>query len=336
MAVEFTSYLHTLVRQLHLGPREEREIALELQGHLEDNAAELKAQGIDQDTAQALAMQRMGNPAEVARKMYGVHSPALWRDIALATIPHFLLAALFALRLWSHYFLVALVLIGITLVTWRNWRAGNPSKWSYSWLGYTLAAPALSWLLALITLGYGGWTLLTTGQLPFNTVFFLLLIGYVPFSMWVVGTVVAKVIRRDWLLASLSALPFPFLTSWLLFLNWEGGLWDVHRQQVQESDTDRALIFLALAITTAAFLKIGPRLVKIGLLTISTAVLVIVTAAALPVGFNALAIILMVVASLAFLLSPAVLDSQLGHRGFRRTGFNSGTEVVTHWFASHK
>jgi len=336
VGVEFTSYLHTLAGQLHLGPRQEQEIVLELQGHLEDNAAELEAQGMDQASAQSLAIQRMGNPAEVGRKMYGVHSPALWQDIALATIPHFLLAALFALRLWSHYFLVALVLIGIALVTWRNWRAGNPSKWSYSWLGYTLAAPALSWLLALITLGYGVWTLITTGQLPFNSVFFILLIGYVPFSMWIVGTVAGKVIRRDWLLASLSALPFPFLTSWVLFLNWQGGLWGANRQQVQESDTDRALVFLALALTTAVFLKIGPRLVKIGLLTVATAVLVIATAAALPVSVNALAIVLMVVASVVFLLSPAVLDSQWGHRSSRSPGYDSDTELVTHWFASHK
>ena len=209
MAIELTDYLHSLARRLHLEPGESQDIMLELEGHLEDKAAELESQGMDREAALQVAMRGMGAPELVASGMYKVHSPGVWRDVLLATVPHFLLAALFALHLWSHYFLVTLLLIGIALVTWRNWRAGNPSKWSYSWMGYTLAAPTLSWLLALITLGYGGWTLVTTGQLPFNIILFVLLIGYVPFSMWIVFGVVRKMIRRDWLLASLTALPFP-------------------------------------------------------------------------------------------------------------------------------
>ena len=248
-------------------------------------------------------------------------------------MPHFLVAALFALHLWSHYFLVALLIIGISLVTWKNWRAGNPSKWSYSWLGYTLAAPAISWLLALITLAYGCWTLLTTGRLPFNIVLFFLLIGYIPFSMWVVFSVVSKVLRRDWLLVSLTALPFPFLTSWVLFLNWQGGLWTNHGERMQDSDTARALIFLALAVTTAVFLKIGPRAVRIGLLTLTTVILVAITAASLPVNLGMIAILLMIVASVAFLLSPAMIDSQR-HGGKHLSNRLDSGEVVTHWFTN--
>ena len=334
MAAEFTDYLLALSRQLRLDAAQEQEIIQEVRGHLEDKAADLEAQGMDRDAALDHAVREMGTPKTVARSMYEVHSPGVWRDVLLATVPHFLLASLFALHLWSHYFLVGILFIGVTLVTWRNWRAGNPSKWSYSWLGYTLAAPILSWLLAMITLGYGGWTLVTTGQLPFDVILFVLLIGYVPFSMWIVFNVVCKVIRRDWLLASLTALPFPFLTSWVLFLNWEGGLWSDHRERMQETDTDRAFIFLALAVTTAVFLKVGPRLVKITLLTMCTVVMVIVTAASLPVGFNVLAVSLMMLASLVFLLSPAMLESQIAHCRRRYPHGGPGGEVVTHWFAN--
>lgn len=312
--MEFGNYISTLARQLRLGStQEEQEIVQELESYLEDKVAELEAQGIDHNTALDLAMQELGNPKAVARKMYEVHSPAVWKDVLLATVPHFMLAALFALHLWSYYFLVALLLIGITLITWRNWRQGNPSKWSYSWLGYTLAAPALSWLLALIALAYGGWTLFTTGRLPFNATLFFLLVGYIPFSMWMVVGVVYKVVRRDWLLASFSSLPFPFLTSWVLFLNWQGGWWGFHTERMQESDTARALIFLALAVVTAVFLKIGPRVIKIGLLALTTAILIVITAASLPVDFSFLAFLLMIIASVAFLLSPAMLESQLNH-----------------------
>lgn len=314
MPFELANYLHALARRLHLDPAEKDEIILELEAHLEDKAAELETQGVDKDTAMARAVEEMGAPNAVARGMYEVHSPGVWRDVLLATIPHFLLAAFFALHLWSHYFLVSLLLIAIAFVTWRNWRAGSPSKWSYSWMGYSLAAPALSWLLSLITLGYGAWTLLTTGHLPFNVVLFFLLIGYVPFSMWIMANVIFKMVKRDWLLASLTALPFPFLTSWILFLNWQGGLWSEHAERMQDSDTARAFIFVAMAVTTAVFLKVGPRLLRIGLLTVTTSILVIITAASLPVSLNALAVILMIVASLAFLLSPAMLESKIERR----------------------
>ena len=314
MPFEVTNYLHSLARKLHLDPAEKDDIIQELEAHLEDKAAELETQGVDRDTAMARAVAEMGAPNAVARGMYEVHSPGVWRDVLLSTIPHFLLAALFALHLWSHYFLVSLLLIAIAFVTWRNWRAGSPSKWSYSWMGYSLAAPALSWLLSLITLGYGAWTLVTTGQLPFNVVLFFLLIGYVPFSMWIMANVIFKMVKRDWLLASLTALPFPFLTSWVLFLNWQGGLWSEHAERMQDSDTARAFIFVAMAVTTAVFLKVGPRLLRIGLLTVSTSILVVITAASLPVSLNVLAVVLIIVASLAFLLSPAMLESKVERR----------------------
>ena len=326
MPFEVTNYLHALARRLHLDPAEKDEIIQELEAHLEDKAAELETQGIDHDAAVARAVQEMGAPNAVARGMYEVHSPGVWRDVILATIPHFLLASLFALHLWSHYFLVSLLLIAIAFVTWRNWRAGSPSKWSYSWMGYSLAAPALSWLLSLVTLGYGAWTLLTTGQLPFNVVLFFLLIGYVPFSMWIMANVIFKMVKRDWLLASLTALPFPFLTSWILFLNWQGGLWSEHAERIQDSDTARAFIFVAMAVTTAVFLKVGPRLLRIGLLTVSTSILVIITAASLPVSLGALAVILMIVASLAFLLSPAMLESKMESRWLKAESFSDLSE----------
>ena len=178
----------------------------------------------------------------------------------------------------------------------------------------------------LNTLNYGAWMLLTTGQLPFNVVLLFLLIGYVPFSMWITAKVIFMMVKRDWLLASLTALPFPFLTSWILFLNWQGGLWSEHAERMQDSDTARAFIFVAMAFTTAVFLKVGPRLLRIGLLTVSTSILVIITAASLPVSLGALAVILMIVASLAFLLSPAMLESKMESQWLKAESFSDLSE----------
>jgi len=142
MPFEATNYLHTLAGRLHLDPAEKNEIIQELEAHLEGKAAELETQWTTHDGAVAHAVQEMGAPKASPRGMYKVHSPVVWRDVIVATIPHFLLASLFALHLWNHYFLVSLLPIAIAFVTWRNWRAGSPSKWSYSWMGYSLAAPA--------------------------------------------------------------------------------------------------------------------------------------------------------------------------------------------------
>ncbi len=46
----------------------------------------------------------------------------------------------------------------------------------------------------------------------------------------------------------------------------------------------------------------------------STSILVVITAASLPVSLNVLAVVLMIVASLAFLLSPAMLESKVERR----------------------
>ena len=330
---ELQRYLHALTKKLRLDPRTNREIALELQGHLEEKIEELEEEGLTYGEALSRALGELGQPDVIARDMYSVHSRGSWRDILLAALPHLLLASLFALHLWTRYVLVAVLLIGVTFVTLRGWKTGRP-KWTYSWLGYSMAAPALSWLMALIALGYGTWKYVTTGALPFSFPIYLLLIAYIPFSLWIMANVVMRVVRQDWLLASLTALPFPFLTSWMLFLNWQGGLWAGDTPEVRATDTDRALVFLALAVTTGVFLKVGQRLVKIGLLTASTIVLVVFTTVAVPLSFGLVSVILITLASVAFLLSPAIIQSRLDRRERTYPSFEGGEEVVTHWFTN--
>ena len=330
---QLQSYLHALTRKLKLDPRTNREIALELQGHLEEKIEELQEEGLTYGEALSRAVRELGRPDLIARDMYSVHSRGSWRDILLAALPHLLLATLFALHLWTRYVLVAVLLIGVTFVTLRGWKTGRP-KWTYSWLGYSMAAPALSWMLALVALGYGTWRYVTTGALPFSFPIYVLLVAYIPFSLWIMAMVVMRVVRQDWLLASLTALPFPFLTSWMLFLNWQGGLWAGDTPEVRATDTDRALVFLALAVTTGVFLKVGQRLVKIGLLTASTIVLVVFTTVAIPLSFGLVSVILITLASVTFLLSPAIIQSRLDRRQRGYQPFEGGEEVVTHWFTN--
>jgi hypothetical protein len=307
-------------------------VLLELRGHLEEKVLELEQSGRDHAEALDLALQELGHPDSIAKGMYSVHSRGSWRDILLATFPHLLLALLLALHLWSRFVWVVALVVVVTFVSLRAWRAGAP-KWTYPWLGYAMAAPTMSCLLALVTLGYGGWFYFTKGALPFSLPILILLAATVPFSLWIVAAMLIRVIRQDWLLASLTALPFPFLTSWLLFLNWQGGLL-APPARLHESDYGRALVFLALALVTAVYYRIGHRFLKIGLLTATTGVLVVYTTLAAPLSFGLLAAILITIASMSFLLSPAILERRMGLRQLRYDSFNLERKVVTHWFLS--
>jgi hypothetical protein len=326
------SYLHAMRRKLKLDADTNSDIVLELHGHMEEKIEELKEEGLTHEEALSQAVRDMGHPDLIARGMYSVHSRGSWRDILLATLPHLLLATLFALHLWTRYLLVCVLVIAVTFVTLRGWKSGRP-KWTYSWLGYSMAAPALSWLMALMALGYSGWKFFTTGALPFSVPIYLLIIAYIPFSLWIMANVVLKVVRQDWLLASLTALPFPFLTSWILFPNWQGP-WAAGGAEVRATDADRALVFLALAVTTGVFLKVGHRLVKIWLLTVSTVLLVVFTLVAAPLTISLISIMLVIIASVAFLLSPAILQSRLERREQSRLPIEGGGEVVNHWFTN--
>ena len=83
----------------------------------------------------------------------------------------------------------------------------------------------------------------------------------------------------------------------------------MHRQKMLKGNTDTLLP-----------LKVGPRLLQIGLLTVTASTLMIITAASLPVSLSALAVVLMIVASLAFLSSPAILNSKLERRQYEANG----------------
>ena len=324
------SYLANLAKQLQLVPGEKDDILKEMKDHLEERTAEMEEAGLSPLEARRRASQQMGRPGVVADDLYAVHSRGSWRDILLATLPHLLLAALFALHLWTEILVLMVAMALFTFIAYRGWK-NSGAKWTYSWLGYSLAAPTISWIMAFMALGYAGYTLLTTGSLPFGIPLLLALIIYVPISLWILAGVIMRLVKRDWLLASFTALPFPFLTSWILFLNWQGFLWS-GSSKIQETDTDRVVVFLALAVTTAIFFKVGRRLVQIALLTLSTALMVVYTVVAIPLTFGILAVILVILSSVAFLFSPAILDAFLALRKSSRRPARGHRQVVTHWF----
>ena len=156
MNIQVNDYLHALLQKLRVEPEMSNGILLELRSHLEERAKELEEEGFSTREAVAHAVRELGHPNLVAKGMYSIHSKGSWRDVLLATLPHLLLAALFALHLWSRYLLLSVLLVGVTFVALVGWRAGKP-KWTYSWLGYSIGGPRP--LVAHGFSGLGSWSL---------------------------------------------------------------------------------------------------------------------------------------------------------------------------------
>ena len=59
MPFEVKNYLHAMTRKLHLESSEKYQILKELEGHVEDKAAELQLKGLDHETAMTRAVEEL-------------------------------------------------------------------------------------------------------------------------------------------------------------------------------------------------------------------------------------------------------------------------------------
>jgi hypothetical protein len=314
---EVQGYLQELARRLKLDPERRREILQELQSHLEDEVRAFQEGGLDPRTALRRSLELLGQPKELARQYYAVHSPASWRDTSLSVLPHLFFAVLFALHLWITSLWVVLFLIGATVISVSWWRRGQP-KWAYPWVGYCLVIPIFAWVLALQTFGQGVWSFLRNGSIPLFVLAYpglLLAVLVVPGVVW---SVLVRIIRRDWLYASLIALPFPFLTAWLLYLNDHGGLWAYNSRALLAVDGATALLFLGLAATTAAVYRIGQRPYRVAILGLATPLLVLLAGLSYEANVLSWSVFLLLLLSIALIALPAYMDARLERREERR------------------
>ncbi len=301
------NYWRDLLRQLHLDSSSKTEVLKELQTHVQDKIRDLMEKGLSPEQAFRLALESLGKPRAIALKIYEIHSSSSWKDTLIGVLPHLMFSLLFAFHLWTNVTLVVLLLLGTALVSLRGWRNGRPS-WTYPWLGYSLLAPVVSWVLALAALGYGAWSLVTSGKLPYGLPIYLASLIYIPVSLWIVISILRNVIKQDWLLASLTTFPFPFLAYWLLYMNSHAALFN---HSFRQADTSTALVFLLLAISTAIFLHVGKRLLRIALLILTTPPIVVMAWMSHQGGPGYPVIFLYSVVSVALLLAPALIEQRL-------------------------
>lgn len=322
-------YLSDLGGQLHLGPREQQEILYELEAHIEDKAQELMEDGVSSDEALSHALNDLGPFQKVARQFYEVHSRGSWYHTALAVLPHLLLSLMFALHLWTVPVWVFVMMTVAIVISVIGWRKGRP-RWTYPWLGYCLMAPIVSWGLAMSTVGYGAWGIVTQGALPLGIPIYAASFAYFAFSLWLVIRIVSKAARPDWVMASLAVLPIPFLAYWLFyFYNGEETLQSAGLR-LQEVDSSAAVVFLILAVATAIFFRIGRRLARVALLVITTPSMIILAWVSYQGGPSYVAVFLYSAISLAVLLSPALFDLKEGQAEPRALPFQHRTHGSSH------
>ena len=310
MTSEVRVYLKNLKKSLHLGPRKEKEILREIQCHVEDRALELQEQGMSEDASMEEALRGLGSPNAIAEGMYNTHCRTSWGDAALASVPHLITAIYFSLHLWSNLAWVVLGYAVILAIAVGGWRSGRP-VWAYPWVGYSMAAPVAIWFFAFMALVTGAWSLMTDGTLPLHPLAYVGILIYIPLALPIMSAVLVRVVRTDWIFASLMGLPFPFIATWLVFLQGRGGMLAYQTEQFQMTDSYTSMGLLALAVTTAIFCRMRQRLPKLSLLLIAIPVVFALVYLSYRSEAGPLGLIGMSAICVGFLLSPYLLESRI-------------------------
>ncbi len=297
MATEMDRYLKDIRENLRINPTTEEEVLTELEMHAEDRLREMKEAGLSDEEAAKECVGLLGSARLVARQIYEVHSQGTWRQALLASLPHLLVAALFALKWWGIAWLP--VLIGSAIATAiYGWCRGKPS-WLFPWLGYALLPVVAAGLLLLYL--PTGWAWAT-------------LLAYIPLVLWLLCYLIIKSIKQDWLYSTLMLLPVPRFVGWFLAAQQENKFAGLNLGRLNDFAPWIVLSFLVLAISAVVFIRRRQRRLKVMALGISGVLtLVTVAFAGSRVGFPVfLALILLL---LVFLLVPAFLDHRLRHGG---------------------
>lgn len=267
MRREVRTYLDQVRTHLHLDPRTERRVLRELSTHFDEKVTDLSEQGMSEEQAAASALASFGDARSIARMMYEAHSRGTWTDALIGCQPHLIVAALFATHVWRHPLMLAVAFAAIAVIAMLAWRNGS-SPWMYTWVGYAvLPLLVMSYLsldpvwrtVSFVLSGHGA-------PAPF---WHLGLLGLVDlFTLWLIATTAVAVARRDWLLLSLMVLPLPILGLWLITVTQSNGV-VVDALRGLESGFSRwdgamGYVFVVLGVTTALFVRLRQRALKVG------------------------------------------------------------------------
>jgi hypothetical protein len=130
-------------------------------------------------------------------------------------------------------------------------------------------------------------------------------------AIWLLVRITIRVVRRDWLLASLMLVPLPIVGCWLFFIEQAGGVFG--RAGLNHWDGSMALALGVLGITSVVFIRLRQRVLKGGAVVTVGAISMMMVGQSLwgDIGFfglMALSLFMLIV-----LFTPALLEAVIGH-----------------------
>jgi len=305
MLGEVKSFLNTVRLQMKLDSSSEKEILTELYNHFEDRVQELQESGLSEEEAIAMASREFGPSQKVAEELHDVHSISDWPQAVMAALPHVLFGLLFAFRQWTNAFWLSIIIISVFGAVAYGWKHNKPT-WFFTWLGYALTPLLVVGLLLLdkaMSAGVlsGSWWLWASVIVHFSVVAAICTI------------ILAHTWRRDWLLGSLSVLPFLAVIGWVLTDRWNDRLMQgggfLHGLEPWV-----ALSFLALAGIVMIFTRLKKRWLRVGVLLVAALVILTMMASASGRSVNLANLVFLAIIALAVILGPALVDRRLGPR----------------------
>jgi len=312
MLPEIRKYLDEVRLHLHLDAATERQVIGELYTYFQEKVAELRQKGLSEEAAVKVAITSFGRARVVARLMYEAYSKGSWPEALIASIPHLMLAGLFAAHAWNHIILAPMAFTAIVVVTIFGWWHGKPN-WLYPWIGYSLVPLIIGGYESIPVLKQAV-SFLLQGEGTLSNIWTMLLILVAgAFFTWLMVRTTIRVVKRDWILASLMLVPVPILGSWLFNIEQVGGLFQGTGAALHQWDMSMAVACAMLGVTSATFIRLRQRTLKIGaLITVGSIVLTAVVHNLWGVAgfFSSTAIFLLM---LVFLFIPALVEAKIGH-----------------------
>jgi hypothetical protein len=292
-------YLDSIRENLRLDHSVENEVIHELETHIEDELQELKEAGLSEEEAAKTCLTLLGSAKSVARQIYEAHSQGSWTQALLAAMPHMLFGLLFALSWWRGVGWLLGMLILVLGMAVYGWWQGKPA-WLFPWLGYSLLPVAAAGLLLL--------------YLP-QGLSWVAIVVYLPLALWLLYSITAKTLRKDWLFTSLMLLPVPAIIGWLIAVEPINQLPEHWLQRMEQFAPWIGLTFIALGLTVATFIRLRQRWLRISVLVASGLLSLMVVAYYTEGRLSLPALLVLVVVMLLLLLSPALIERTLRHTG---------------------
>jgi hypothetical protein len=254
-----SKYLDNIKVNLRLDLASENEVLDELKSHVEEEFDGMIEAGLSEEEATNSCIRLLGSSKLIASQIYEVHSQGTWKQALLASTPHILFAALFALNWWQGIGWVTVTLaivLGIAIIGWLH----NKPMWLFPWLGYSMAPVLAAGLLLLYLPKVWSW---------------IAILIYIPLALWLIFSVTIKTLKRDWLCSALMLLPVPIVIGWFLAVEQDGNAFLPSAEYIRQFAPLIALSFLALAGVAAAFIRMRKRWLKTTLIVASQLTLLI-------------------------------------------------------------